>query len=315
MAVGPYAFPGEIGEHKLDNLLATYNQVVSSTGGVANLWSQEIDAVVNASLFADTPRVPYQSDSSTGGNVSLTGGINLFLEYGSTGSNTIDFTTNGESAVVVLGPSNSLNFDDKGSSGDTGDVIVGSNAAQNIWIDAANTGKNTVVAGSGRDNIYGGSVGDRLIGGGNSSLTAGTGKETLIAGFYTTSKDTLVGGSGADVLKTKFGSNLIVAGSGAETIKSGMNTVGAGPDYAGAVKDSISLTNGGAASVSIAENANDSVTYSGGGNDTLSVTGSADVTIHDTLTGISSAGGVTTLTFADGTLSYEGTGSITLHFT
>jgi hypothetical protein len=319
MALGPYNHPGLISEAALDNLLAQYNMLMQTPFGLS------VTDSINSALFGGPEkapvgpsRIPYQSDSSSGGNVSLDAGTHVFLEYGNTGASTIDFSTNGAPALIVIGASNSMNFTDLGSTGDAGDTIIGSDATNQVI--AVTQGANLVIAGTGKDVIRAGSTtasNDSLYAGGQTTIYAGTAGEVhMRGGFYPTSTDSLVGGTGTDYMKVKYGDNFMVAGSGNDTITSldrGNNGTGG---------DNISLLAGGNALVNIGTvsavgTATDTVTFGGDkGDDTINALGSVHIDIASTeqLDNIGVVDGVTTLTFDDGQhLVYSG-GSVTLTF-
>jgi hypothetical protein len=324
MALGPYNHPGTIGETALDHLLSQYNALLSTPFGVS------VTDSINSALFpTGAGKIPYQSDTSTGGVVTLAPNTHVFLEYGNTGSSSIDFNTNGAPALIVLGATNSMNFVDNGSSTDVGDTIVGSGSASQYI--AVSQGANLVIAGidsmgvGGLDTLVAGSNStsdDSLYGSGRTLMEGSSaGNVHMLGGIYATAHDTLMGGSGTDRMKVKAGENTIVAGSGADTITSldrGNNGTGG---------DMISLTAGGTAVVNIGTvntvgGATDTVVFGGTmGNDTINAHGNVviDVQSSESLTGISQTdvGGTvtTTLSFADNqTLTYSGSGNVTLHF-
>jgi Ca2+-binding RTX toxin-like protein len=307
MALGPYN-SATIGETKLDNLLSSYNAAIGSGTDLNATLAEEF---INLRLFQDSlfVKVPYQSDTMASAT-SLTAGTHLFFEYGSTGSDTLDFTTNGDKSVIVLGASAAMNFDDLGSTGDKGDVIVGSDVNQFIEV---TQGNNFVVAGDAQSFLQGGSGKDTLVGGGHTSIMAGSGAESLVGGASKSSSDTLVGGAGADTMSVTKGDNVIVSGSGTDSIYSADKGVG------GTGGDSISLVGGGSANVSIgAGGATDSVYFGGTtGDDSIVAKGTVDVLVQSTevLTKVDTAGGTTTLSFKDGqTLTYSGSGHVTVNF-
>lgn len=308
MAHGPYNST-TIGETKLDGLLSSYN---SPIGSGTNLNATLAEEFINLRLFNNSAfvQIPYQSDS-TGAAASLDAGTKLFFEYGSTGSDTLDFSTNGAKSVIVLGASAAMNFNDMGSTGDKGDVIVGSDVNQYIQVDQGN---NFVVAGSAQTVLQGGSGKDTLVGGGHTSMTAGSGAESLVGGATKSSSDTLVGGSGADTMSVLKGDNLIVTGSGTDSIYSADK--GSGGGIGG---DSISLTGGGNAGVTIGAGAATDSVYFGGstGSDSITTSGNVDVLVQSTelLSSIDTKGTTTTLSFKDGqTLTYSGSGHVTVNF-
>jgi Ca2+-binding RTX toxin-like protein len=308
MALGPYAHPGQIGEARLDSLLTQYNTLLNLPQGVNILES------INSALFPMGGRVNYQSDSSTGGTVALNSHTPILFESGTTGSNTIDFQSNGVSALIVLQASNSMNFNDAG--GGPGDTIIGSSGA-NQYI-KVNSGDNVIVSGNGKSTLVAGAGNDSLYAGHKSHdlMEARNGSTFMRGGFSASSTDTLVGGSGSDTIKVKFGNNVINAGSGAETIISFDNGSGSSTGPNG---DSISLTGNGTDLVNIkAGTAMDTVVFGGTmGNDTIQTAGAVtvDIASSEKLTGIDETNGVTTLSFADNqTLTYSGAGHVTLNF-
>ena len=312
-----------IGEHSsannqfpggLDKLLRTYNAVIS--GAAPTNTGYQVTQEINLALFNNDPtkQIHFQYDSATSATATdaFTGGPgqHLFLEFANNGSGDLTFTTNGQSDVIVLGSDNAVNFVDAGSVGDNGDIIVGGNANQSISV---TSGANTVVAGGGQDTIYGGSGADSLVGGGNTWVQGGTGSQTLLGGLSATSHDTLVAGTGADLLKAKFGDNTIYAGlangHGTDTVVS--------RDNGG---DSIALNNGGNVFVSIGSGSgSDTVSFGlSSGDDTIHTNGGAVdiyVSTSESLTGIqTNASGQTVISFQDGQhLTYSGN-NITLTF-
>lgn len=314
MALGPYNHPGTIGEAALDKLLAQYNSLVSTPFGVS------LTDSINSALYPSGGKIAYQSDSSSGGAVQLNSGTNVFLEYGNSTA-PIDLSTNSSSALIVLGATNSMDFTDLGSTADKGDTIIGSDGANQTI--SLTQGANLVIAGTGMDSITAGSTSssnDSIYAGGMTTVNGGTaGLVHMLGGIYPTSTDSLVGGTGTDLMKVKFGDNTIVAGSGSDTITS----LDRGDNGKGG--DQISLTSGGNAVVNIGTanavgSATDTVTFGGSkGDDTINAHGAVQIDIASSeLTGgfnESVTGGVTVLSFSDGqTLTYSGSGSVTLHF-
>jgi hypothetical protein len=301
--------------------LKQYNTAIAG-----NKFAAQAVSEINSTLFQNVPTntTKFQFNTTNGLTDSIDGaqkGSKLFFEYGNNGASTMDFTTAGKSAVIVLGPTDAVKFLDQGSAGDKGDIIIGSNADQ--WI-GVTQGNNLLVAGAGHSTLVGGAGDDTLVGGGLSELRAGSGagNQSLEGGAKFSASDTLYGGtgSGTDILKVFKGDNSIYSGSNNETIISGDKGNGVS-DGSGGISggDNISLTGGGNDLVKIGGGkATDTVTYNGVGHDTITNTGKVDIEIQHgvTLDSITTAGGNTILTFAgsNNTLEYTGTGSVTVHF-
>jgi Ca2+-binding RTX toxin-like protein len=310
---------GNNGSGTLDFTTAAHHTVIVLGG----------DDAVNFNDLGQSANAGDRGDTIIGGNVAQSiqtnSGKNLVVAGG--GQDTI---IGGGSKDTLIGGGNTWvqatgSGSDKlygGLAGSAHDTLDASNSSGNDKL-VSFQGSNTLIAGSGFDTLLAGSGNDVLtggqgqvsmVGGGLTSMTAGAGAATMMGGFSVTSMDTLVGGQGADFIKVKHGDNVIVAGSGNDTIKSFDKGTGGGSGG-----DMISLTGGGNAVVNILGGpATDTVTFGGTtGSDTINAAGSVEIQVQNTehLTHIDSSGGVTTLQFQDGqTLTYSGSGHVTLTF-
>jgi Ca2+-binding RTX toxin-like protein len=124
--------------------------------------------------------------------------------------------TTGGGLTVGAGDGDVQLFDQSG-----GDTLTGGAGSEVLH----SSGDNLLVAGSGPNTLFGGSGDDTLIGGANSKLIGGSGIESLSGADDATSSfhDTMIAGSGEDVLRVYLGSNKLdgAASGGAVTMWGG----------------------------------------------------------------------------------------------
>jgi Ca2+-binding RTX toxin-like protein len=136
----------------------------------------------------------------SGRNVMWGGHSGSELMFGGSGQNTM---VGGGSGTVLIGGGIQGSFIAAGPGSET---LVGSPAGNDI-----------LFAGSGPDTIFGGGGKDTLVGGDGTVLYAGSGPDMVFGG---SGKNTLVGADGSVLIGGGTQGNVIVAGSGNETLAS-----------------------------------------------------------------------------------------------
>jgi Ca2+-binding RTX toxin-like protein len=269
---------------------------------------------------------------SQDGSYTIPGSDQLFLDSASSGSMTV---TSDYGHKVIAAGDGANSIVDQGPGGDT---LVGGAGAATLQV---TQGNNVLIAGAGLNTLMGGAGHDLLIGGGASSLEAGSGGSTLIGGlppkhahadeheagvnsngqtWKTVPMDTLMGGSGNDLIKVYTGDNAIYAGTGVDTIYAGNGSdtiYGSTLASATNAMDTIYLGRGdtsvqggaaGAATIFAGMHGNDTIIGSTNGQtlDLYSKQSSNNVKFTNV------SGGITTITFKDHqSLSLE---NVTIHF-
>jgi Ca2+-binding RTX toxin-like protein len=249
------------------------------------------------------------------GNYNVSSHNQLFLDLGA--SNHMTLTTSG--GTIIGAGDGSTTILDNGPGGDT---LIGGAGAEQIQV---KHGDNFLQAGAGENTLIGGAGHDTLIGGGSSLLEAGGGGSTLIGGLSDQSEnqgdsdgrhhhhdhdhhgnhqpgfqvptDTLMGGSGADLLQVYHGDNVLIAGSGHDTLNGGD---GQDTLYGGSGHDTINIAVGN--DVIFGGTGHDTVNVGSTGNDVIY--GGAATTVHVDQASTSikhevDVHGVTTITFTD----------------
>ena len=248
---------------------------------------------------------------------------------GGTGANTLvggsgnDTLLGGGSSSLIAGTGTSRLVG--GTVSGSHDTLIGGIGNDTLLV---KTGNNSLVGGSGLNTLKAGVGSDTLVGGGQSRLVAFGGNTTMFTSA-TGPGDTLIGGSGDDVMTAFRGDNRIVTGSGHNTI-----TLGAGNDTVVAANSQGSLlVNIGSGNARIVDEFGAKASIVGGagtanvvlgfkGDDTIvGGTGSIDITsLHSAGELVSNSstavGGLHTLTFSDGqTITINDVNSnITIHF-
>jgi Ca2+-binding RTX toxin-like protein len=272
-------------------------------------------------------QIGVETESSSGA-YTVSAGDRLFLDVGQ--SNHMTLTTSGR--TIVAAGDGSTSILDKGPGLDT---LIGGMGAENLQVShgdnllLAGAGENTLVGGAGHDILIGGGSSLLQAGSGGSMLIGGLtqqeeqsgggdhgsnrggdrwnhGDDRDRQGHYghsgggngnATPSDTLMGGSGADLLKVAHGNNVLIAGSGHDTLFGGD---GNDTLYGGSGHDTINVAVG------------DEVIFGGAGHDTVNVGstgndviyGGAATTVHVDQSSHSikhevDVHGVTTITFSN----------------
>jgi len=131
--------------------------------------------------------------------------LKVIVDDGKTsGTNTLTITGGANPELIVLGNSNTkVTLHDHGSdtilAGDGNDTLVAANGADDLLV--ADSGNDSLVGGTGHDTLVGGTGHDTLVAGSgeHSLLKAGSGK-TVITDTLSHGTDTLMAGSGADII-------------------------------------------------------------------------------------------------------------------
>jgi Ca2+-binding RTX toxin-like protein len=271
-------------------------------------------------------KIGVETESSSGA-YTVSAGDRLFFDVGK--SNHMTLTTSGR--TIVAAGDGSTSILDQGPGGDT---LIGGTGAENLQV---SHGDNRLLAGAGENTLVGGAGHDILIGGGSSLLEAGSGGSMLLGGLthqtgmrggdfggdgddssrgrygwfrggdgssgggagggHQVPSDTLMGGSGADLLTVAHGNNVLIAGGGHDTLFGGD---GNDTLYGGSGHDTINVAVG------------DEVIFGGTGHDTVNVGstgndviyGGAATTVHVDQSSHSikhevDVHGVTTITFSN----------------
>jgi Ca2+-binding RTX toxin-like protein len=159
---------------------------------------------------------------TAGGAYVLQGTHELFLFDGQPGQTA--YVTDTKGGNVLADPGN-ITYNGP-TSGKGGDTLIGGDGSTMTALQ----GNDLLLGGVGASTLIAGSGKDTLQGTGQTLMEGGSGKDSLYGGASASAQDTLVAGTGNDLMQTKQGNNTFYTGSGNDTIKTGtgMDSVYAG---------------------------------------------------------------------------------------